>query len=233
MRQRAVVGRRLRRGKRTTNPDPAAPAVADLLGRDFTGSVTGSSTGHRHRHRHPPADRLVTETRSTRPSPPAVAGPRRDLPQRPRRPVRQRRFRRRPATATAYAAPRAASAHRSATPSRRRSSPPSNENLPSTIDAGTPSTTTAVATPPSATAARRSTNSRPHYRSRHNPVSTPRGKPALPSTQRERRHAARPNSVSTNTVNVRGQGTRSHGAVPATPPHRSGSPRRRRTGPPR
>ncbi len=39
MRQRAVVGRHLRRGKRTTIPDPAAPAVADLLGRDFTATA--------------------------------------------------------------------------------------------------------------------------------------------------------------------------------------------------
>ncbi len=39
MRQRAVVGRHLRGGKRTTIPDPAAPAVADLLGRDLTATA--------------------------------------------------------------------------------------------------------------------------------------------------------------------------------------------------
>ena len=53
-------------------------------------------------------------------------------------------------------------------------------------------------------------------------------------TRRRRRwRICKPNSVSANTVNVCGQGTRSFGAVPATPPHRSGPPRRRRTGPPR
>ena len=39
MRQRAVVGRHQRRRKRTTIPDPAAPAVPDLLGRDFTATA--------------------------------------------------------------------------------------------------------------------------------------------------------------------------------------------------
>jgi transposase InsO family protein len=39
MRQRAVVGRHLRRRKRTTIADPAAPAVPDLLGRDFTATA--------------------------------------------------------------------------------------------------------------------------------------------------------------------------------------------------
>ncbi|MDW5326739.1 IS3 family transposase [Plantactinospora sp. KLBMP9567] len=36
MRQRDVVGRHLRRRKRTTIPDPAAAPVPDLIGRDFT-----------------------------------------------------------------------------------------------------------------------------------------------------------------------------------------------------
>jgi transposase InsO family protein len=36
MRQRGVVGRHLRRRKRTTITDPCAPSAPDLLGRDFT-----------------------------------------------------------------------------------------------------------------------------------------------------------------------------------------------------
>ncbi len=36
MRQRNVIGRHLRRRKRTTIPDPAVPPVPDLIGRDFT-----------------------------------------------------------------------------------------------------------------------------------------------------------------------------------------------------
>lgn len=39
MRQRDVVGRHLRRRKRTTIPDPAAASVPDLLGRDFTATA--------------------------------------------------------------------------------------------------------------------------------------------------------------------------------------------------
>jgi transposase InsO family protein len=39
MRQRGIVGRHLRRRKRTTLCDPAAPPVADLLGRDFTATA--------------------------------------------------------------------------------------------------------------------------------------------------------------------------------------------------
>ncbi|WP_375547185.1 IS3 family transposase [Micromonospora chalcea] len=39
MRQRDVVGRHLRRRKRTTIPDPAAPPVPDLIGRDFTATA--------------------------------------------------------------------------------------------------------------------------------------------------------------------------------------------------
>ncbi|GAA0400650.1 IS3 family transposase [Micromonospora gifhornensis] len=39
MRQRDVVGRHLRRRKRTTIADPAAPPVPDLIGRDFTAAA--------------------------------------------------------------------------------------------------------------------------------------------------------------------------------------------------
>lgn len=39
MRQRDVVGRHLRRRKRTTIPDPAAPPAPDLIGRDFTATA--------------------------------------------------------------------------------------------------------------------------------------------------------------------------------------------------
>ncbi|MEU5552855.1 IS3 family transposase [Micromonospora sp. NPDC047793] len=39
MRQRDVVGRHLRRRKRTTIPDPAAPPTPDLIGRDFTATA--------------------------------------------------------------------------------------------------------------------------------------------------------------------------------------------------
>lgn len=39
MRQRDVVGRHLRRRKRTTIPDPAVPPVPDLIGRDFTATA--------------------------------------------------------------------------------------------------------------------------------------------------------------------------------------------------
>lgn len=39
MRQREVVGRHLRRRKRTTIPDPATPPVPDLIGRDFTATA--------------------------------------------------------------------------------------------------------------------------------------------------------------------------------------------------
>ncbi|MFG3708626.1 IS3 family transposase [Micromonospora sp. NPDC047670] len=39
MQQRDVVGRHLRRRKRTTIPDPAAPPVPDLIGRDFTATA--------------------------------------------------------------------------------------------------------------------------------------------------------------------------------------------------
>jgi hypothetical protein len=222
MRQRAVVGRHLRRGKRTTIPDPAAPAVADLLGRDFTatapdqrwcGDITYLRVGDRFLYLATVIDiatrRLIGWSLNTHMRTDlvinaldaavaarggrvhgvmcstATAAPSTAAPVSPA-----------PATATAYAAPGAASAHRSTTPSRRRSSPPSNANSPSTIDAGTarptpdatssagsPSTTTAVATPPSATAAPPSTNepSTPLrcYRSRHNPVSTPPGEAQL------------------------------------------------------
>ena len=39
MRQRDLVGRHLRRRKRTTIPDPAAPPAPDLIGRDFTATT--------------------------------------------------------------------------------------------------------------------------------------------------------------------------------------------------
>jgi transposase InsO family protein len=39
MRRRGVIGRHQRRRKRTTIPDPAAPGVPDLLGRDFTATA--------------------------------------------------------------------------------------------------------------------------------------------------------------------------------------------------
>ncbi|PMR61883.1 IS3 family transposase [Verrucosispora sp. ts21] len=39
MRQRDVVGRHLRRRKRTTIPDPGAPPAPDLIGRDFTAAA--------------------------------------------------------------------------------------------------------------------------------------------------------------------------------------------------
>ncbi|MFI7517318.1 IS3 family transposase [Micromonospora echinofusca] len=39
MRQRDVVGRHLRRRKRTTIPDPAAPPAPDLIGRDFAATA--------------------------------------------------------------------------------------------------------------------------------------------------------------------------------------------------
>ncbi|WP_446723518.1 IS3 family transposase [Micromonospora sp. S4605] len=39
MRQRDVVGRHLRRRKRTTIPDPAVPPAPDLIGRDFTATA--------------------------------------------------------------------------------------------------------------------------------------------------------------------------------------------------
>ncbi|MEU4681482.1 IS3 family transposase [Micromonospora sp. NPDC023737] len=39
MRQRDVVGRHLRRRKRTTIPDPAVAPVPDLIGRDFTATA--------------------------------------------------------------------------------------------------------------------------------------------------------------------------------------------------
>ncbi|MEH0938103.1 IS3 family transposase [Micromonospora psammae] len=39
MRQRDVVGRHLRRRKRTTIPDPAVPPAPDLIGRDFTAAA--------------------------------------------------------------------------------------------------------------------------------------------------------------------------------------------------
>ncbi|WP_375155177.1 IS3 family transposase [Micromonospora sp. 4G55] len=39
MRRRDVVGRHLRRRKRTTIPDPAAPPAPDLVGRDFTATA--------------------------------------------------------------------------------------------------------------------------------------------------------------------------------------------------
>ncbi|MGX7671351.1 IS3 family transposase [Plantactinospora sp. DSM 117369] len=39
MRQREIVGRHLRRRKRTTIPDPAAPPAPDLIGRDFTATT--------------------------------------------------------------------------------------------------------------------------------------------------------------------------------------------------
>ncbi|GAA2283476.1 hypothetical protein GCM10010430_81080 [Kitasatospora cystarginea] len=38
MREHGIIGRHLRRGKRTTIPDPAAPPVPDLVQRDFTAS---------------------------------------------------------------------------------------------------------------------------------------------------------------------------------------------------
>ncbi|PZV88432.1 hypothetical protein SAMN05443287_12315 [Micromonospora phaseoli] len=77
------------------------------------------------------------------------------------------------------------------------------------------------------------------HRLRHNPVSRPPGEAQFCHPHSVNvdtppgRHADMPNSVSTNTVNGGGQGTRGYGAVPAIPPHRSGPPRRRRTGPPR
>jgi transposase InsO family protein len=39
MRQRDIVGRHLRRRKRTTIPDPTAPPAPDLIGRDFTATA--------------------------------------------------------------------------------------------------------------------------------------------------------------------------------------------------
>jgi transposase InsO family protein len=39
MRQRDLVGRHLRRRKRTTIPDPATPPAPDLIGRDFTATT--------------------------------------------------------------------------------------------------------------------------------------------------------------------------------------------------
>ena len=36
MREHGIVGKHRRRGRRTTIPDPAAPARGDLIGRDFT-----------------------------------------------------------------------------------------------------------------------------------------------------------------------------------------------------
>ncbi len=38
MREHGIIGRHLRRGKRTTVPDPAAAPVPDLVQRDFTAS---------------------------------------------------------------------------------------------------------------------------------------------------------------------------------------------------
>ncbi|MDH6580292.1 transposase InsO family protein [Kitasatospora sp. MAP5-34] len=39
MRERGIVGRHLRRRKRTTVPDPVAPPAPDLMGRDFTAAA--------------------------------------------------------------------------------------------------------------------------------------------------------------------------------------------------
>lgn len=39
MREHRIVGRHLRRGRRTTIPDPQAATVPDLIGRDFTAEV--------------------------------------------------------------------------------------------------------------------------------------------------------------------------------------------------
>jgi transposase InsO family protein len=39
MRQRGIVGRHLRRSRRTTIPDPAVAPIADLIGREFTAAA--------------------------------------------------------------------------------------------------------------------------------------------------------------------------------------------------